>query len=184
MNLIIVSGPEASGKTAIAKHIAKNLGYVYRGKDELKEALFDKAPVNTWHFVYYEKRAKNQLFDLVDNDIKSKTSIIIESNFFKTDKRRLKHRLNDEVKVTEIFCTAKGFTSLRRFVARNESGHRHKGHHDRRWYPNVFFNCLFRIFGIDLLYKPFGFNDRLMFVDSTDFSKIDYDKIIEFIKQK
>ena len=58
MKLIIISGPEATGKTNIGHHLSKELSIPYLGKDDIKEAMFDKKPRNTWHFVWYEKQAK------------------------------------------------------------------------------------------------------------------------------
>ena len=41
MNVLIVSGPEATGKTAVGKTISQKLGYQYLSKDMIKEAMFD-----------------------------------------------------------------------------------------------------------------------------------------------
>jgi predicted kinase len=182
MNLIIVSGPEATGKTAVGKKVAELLKYKYIGKDVIKEALFNAESHSTWKFSWYENKAKEQLFDSLEKCIQDNTSVVIESNFIKSDRDKLLKKINNKISVCEIFCTAKGLTSFRRFVRRNESGQRNKGHHDRRWYPKVLSQDILRIVHINWPYKAVGLSDKLLIIDSTNFSKIDYDKILEFIK--
>lgn len=183
MNLVIVSGPEATGKTAVGNKIASLKGYQYLGKDLIKEGLFDSESHNTWDFSWYENKSKDEFFDILGDCISKNKSIVIESNFLSSDKEQLSERINNKVVISEIFCTTKGLTSFKRFVKRNETGLRHKGHHDRRWYIKVFAQDLFRLFHIIWPYKPTGLTNRLLVVDSTEFSKIDYDKIIEFINK-
>jgi predicted kinase len=184
MQLVIISGPEATGKSAIGHELAQQTGYQYESKDVIKEALFDKAPRSTWDFSWYENEAKQRLFRKLDKLIAGGTDTIVESNFMGKDKARLKACLMPDVSVTEIYCAARGLTSFRRFVRRNESGRRHKGHHDRRWYPTVFFeNCL-RAVGVQWPYGPVGVTQKLLKVDSTDFSKVDFQAITRFVQTK
>jgi|GEM_PF-1093239 hypothetical protein len=183
MQLIIVSGPEATGKTAIGKVLAERLGIAYESKDAIKEPMYDVGARSTWNFSWYENLAKDEFFKIIESYIARNESVIIESNFYGSDKKRLAACLNDRVVVNELFCKTKGLVSFRRFVARNESGRRHPGHHDRRWYASVLFGSVFRIIGVNLLYKPLHFSDRILFVDTTDFLKVDYDTIVDFVQQ-
>ncbi len=183
MNLIIVSGPEATGKTAIGRALAKLLSYQYLSKDMIKEALFDSEQHSTWDYSWYEERAKTIFFGKIADFIAHNESVVIESNFVGADKEHLVACLNDKVLVTEIYCRTTGLTSFMRFVRRNENGTRHKGHHDRRWYLQVLLQGMFGFFHIQWLHKPTGISEKLLIVDSTDFSKVDYDKIISFINQ-
>jgi predicted kinase len=183
MLLIFISGPSATGKTAIGKHLADILGYEFHSKDFIKEQMFDKSGHTTWDYGWYERRAKRRFFQEVKEAIESNRSIIVESNFIGADKRRLARLLNKDVKISEIYCTTTGLTNFRRFVKRNEAGVRHPGHHDRRWYISTLFQTSLATIGIIWPYKPLGFTDKLMVIDSTVFSGVDYDKIIKFINE-
>jgi hypothetical protein len=184
MQLVIISGPEASGKSEIGHKLAEQLGYRYESKDRIKEALFDKAPRSTRDFTWYENEAKQKFFYELEQFIAADTNSIVESNFIGKDKIRLEACLNNKVHVTEIYCTVRGFTSFRRFVRRNESGRRHKGHHDRRWYMKVFFQDCLRHFGIQWPYGRLGLTKKFLMVDSTDFSKVDFQAISRFVRSE
>ena len=184
MHLVIISGPEATGKSEIGRKISEQLGYKYESKDRIKEALFDKRPRTTWDYSWYENEAKQQFFHKINGLISNNINAVIESNFIGTDKIKLEKCLSSEVLLTEIYCTASGMTSLRRFIGRNEGGRRHKGHHDRRWYIKVFAQDCLRYIGIQWPYKPLGLTDKFLKVDSTDFTKVNFDEISKFVLSK
>jgi adenylate kinase family enzyme len=182
MNVVIISGPEATGKSAIGKEIGAETGFFYLSKDKAKEKLYDKESHNTWDYKWYENLAKKYFFKEIKDNLDQNNSIIIESNFIKDDIEQLADILNNRnIIMHEVFCTAKGLTSFKRFVQRNESKIRHKGHHDRRWYAKVLSQDLIRYLGFKWPYKPLGFTNKLMIVDSTNFAAIDYKKILNFI---
>lgn len=184
MQLVIISGPEATGKSEIGRRLAEQTDYRYESKDKIKETLFDEAPHSTWDYAWYEDKAKQQFFNRLDHLVAAQANCIVESNFIGTDKARLKESLSPKAHITEIYCTAKGMTSFKRFVRRNESGRRHKGHHDRRWYIKVFFQDCLRYFGVQWPYGPVGLTEKFLKVDTTDFSKVDFQAIAEFVQSK
>ena len=183
MRLIIVSGATATGKTTIAKQVADSLGYALYSKDIIKEALFDSQTKASHGYFWYERHAKDIFFREIEKSISQDTSIIAESNFMKNDKRRLKSLLNKNVLVAEIYCSARGFIRLRRFVSRGEGTIRHKAHRDRRWYLAVFIECLLKYVGIEWPYGPVGISGKMINVDTTDFSKVNFENILEFAKK-
>lgn len=183
MKLVIVSGPEATGKTFIGRYVASLLNCQYVSKDMIKEALFESESHNTWNYSWYEQKAKQIFFDTVEDFINQNKTMVIESNFIGPDRSQLIRLLNDNVLLTEIYCTTKGLTSFKRFVKRNESGNRHKGHHDRRWYLKVLFQDLLRYVYIDWPYKPMNLNERVLILDNTRFSNVDTEKISDFISK-
>lgn len=181
MNMIIISGAEATCKTAIGKEIARSLGYKYQSKDMIKEHLFDTESKTTWSYRWYEQRAKQQLFHEVEAFIQNGSDVVIESNFIGEDKKALEKILqNNPIKLAEIYCYAKGLVSFKRFVYRNETKVRHSGHHDRRWYLSVFYQCCLRSIGIRGKHRPVGISSKCLKVDTTDYSEIDFQKIIKF----
>ena len=182
MRLVIVSGATATGKTTLANIIATKLKYILYSKDAIKEKLYD-SPVNEKHgYFWYEKKAKNIYLDSIRANLLDGKSVIIESNFLKNDKIRLKSLINESVQVTEIYCKARGFTRLKRFISRGEGETRHKAHNDRRWYPTIFIGVLLNCIGIQWPYGPVGVTDKVLYLDTTDVSEINIKKIIEFIK--
>lgn len=181
MHIVIVSGPEATGKSTIAKKISADLGYTYLSKDVIKENLYDTCKRSTWDHQWYEQKAKRQFFKQIKNSIETKKDIIIESNFDTVDKDALTNIMPQSSTVSEIYCFSRGFTSFRRFVRRNESGNRHKGHHDRRWYFRVFCQDCARLFGSDWPHYPVAINNKLMRLDTTKITEINFEMIKLFL---
>lgn len=183
MRLVIVSGATATGKTYIAKNIADRMKYTLYSKDAIKEELFDKHLRTKHNYFWYEKKAKSIFFDEIKNSISKDISIVVENNFMKNDKRRLSALINKEVQVVEIYCIARGFTRLKRFIKRGESELRHKAHYDRKWYPTVFIGCLLGYIGIKWPYGPLAITSKVLTLDTTDFSKVGMEQIVEFSKK-
>lgn len=182
MKLLILSGAEATCKSALAKELATQLGFVYASKDVVKEKLFDSEQRNTWDFAWYEARAKELFFDQIAQLIKDGNDVIIESNFIGKDRERLEKLIEPSVQVSEIHCYTRGYRSVVHFVERNESGHRHKGHHDRRWYPKVIFQTTMHLLHVNIgAHRPVHLSSRVMNLDTTDFPTVDYQVITRFI---
>ena len=183
MQLIIISGSPATGKTTLATQLAKELGYGFCSKDALKERLFDRETVNTRRFLWYETRAKAQFFSQIQEAIQHDRSLIIESDFNKKDRERLRALLTKKVHVTEIYCYTKGFTSLVRFIRRNENGTRHRGHHDRHWYASMFLYNVVGLTGRHWPYLPLRLTSSIHFVDTTHPSLIPIEAIVSYVRK-
>jgi predicted kinase len=182
MNLIIVSGAEATGKSAIGKYIARELGYTYYAKDVIKEHLFDTESTSTWKYGWYERLAKSEFFSGLAAFIDQDQNLVLESNFIGNDKKYLQKLLHGKtVNIFEVHCFTQGFTSLKRFVRRNETKIRHPGHHDRRWYISVFWNTLMSNLKIHDSHAPVRLSSQVMYVNTTDFEGINMDTIVEFV---
>lgn len=183
MKLLIISGAEATCKSDLGRRLAKKLKCAHRSKDAIKEAMYDKQNHSTWDFQWYEQRAKDVFFRDIESFIVGNTDAIIESNFIGSDKKRLLRLLAADTEVVEVHCFTKGFISFRRAVHRNESGTRHRGHHDRRWYPKIFLQSLFHMVGISVgAHRPIAINNNVLMLDTSSYPDIDFDRVVAFIQ--
>ena len=67
MNLVIVSGPEATGKSGIAQEVAQLLGYKYQSKDVIKEQMFDQGSHDTTTRLGTKTRPKTNSLSKLNN---------------------------------------------------------------------------------------------------------------------
>ncbi len=184
MKLVIISGPPGAGKTTIAHEMAKRLDYAYISKDVIKEKLYDTESRSTHDYLWYDKQATARFFDRTKKAIADRQSVIIESNFVASDRRKLLSILNQSVPSIEIYCTASGATRLRRYVQRNETKARHAGHHDRRWYGLLVVLALLSYAGVRWPYGPLSITTSRVDADTTDFAKIDYNELARRVRQQ
>lgn len=148
-------------------------------KDAIKEILFDKLgwqdrersrelSVASYELLYY----------FMEVELQAGRSFIVESTFQpERDNPRLEalRRQYDFVPF-QIQCVADGPTLYRRFVERAATGVRHPGHVD---------GLNFEEFKPVLLrgrYDPLDLNGSLIEVDTTDFTRVDYEALIAVVR--
>lgn len=127
--LLLVHGLPASGKTTLAKQLARDLGWPAVYKDEIKEILFDT--------LGWSDRARSRvlgvatievLYYIVNMQLSAGASVLAECNF-KPELASPTFREMTErngAGVIQVLCRADGAARLRRFRARA----RHPGHAD------------------------------------------------------
>jgi len=179
--LIIVTGPSATGKTTLSKHLAQALGLPLINRDSIKEILFDTLG---WRDRSWSKTlgiASYRLLDYcLDLVLSTCHSCIVESNFdtsFDTPKLQVlvqKHR----VIPFQILCRAEPAVVVERFRQRITSGERHPGHVD-----HIEAVALDRadIRGWSEALELEG--DRIE-LDTSNVEAIDYDALLVQIRQK
>ena len=183
MKLILVSGAEATCKSAISKALAAKLNYEYLSKDVIKEKLFDEKIFNTWNIKAYYKKSKELFFNDIKRIINNNKDSIIESNFIGKDKIRLLTLLSNNVEIVEVHCYSNAYVSFVRFVKRNESGRRHPGHHDRRWYLDVLFQSTMHILHVNLgAHKTVGISTHVINLDTTQYPDINNEALESLVK--
>lgn len=180
MKLIIIEGPTSTGKSTLARKLSRDLNISTFLRDDFKEHEYDvlaKTP-SLKQLARIDSASRKELFKTIQDSIKDDTSIIVESNFMYSERHQVEKLINANTTIVEIFCFASGFKVLKRYVGRNKSGERHKGHRDHLWYGIV---ALEALGPIKLRYRPFGLTPHVLMVDTNDFSSIDYDAIKKFV---
>ena len=130
--LVVVTGPPASGKTSLARALARELRLPWIGKDALKEVLYDVIGSGDELEPELDEAARRLLLTIADAQLEAGVSAIVESNFDRDSDIAPLERLwrGGETDVVQIHCTADEQLLLDRFAERAASGRRHPGHGD------------------------------------------------------
>lgn len=174
--LIIVTGMPGTGKTTLSESLSNQYKLPLISKDSLKERIFDTLGWSDKAWSLKVSSASHRIMDyLVDEQLKSGQSVIVESNFKREiDSLRFngiksKHNCN----IIQILCWAEGETVFRRFMERIENGQRHQGHTE-----DISTDEIRRIFveanGRD---EPLDIDGATVELDTTHPSSISYDEI-------
>jgi predicted kinase len=178
--LIIITGLPGTGKTTLGKRLAAELHLPFVYKDGLKEILFDRLG---WQDREWSKKlgwaSIELLYYFIKIQLKAGISFIAESNFkaefANLEFMALKQKYNFEP--FQILCQTDGEVLAQRFRERSKSGERHPGHLDHLYYDG------FREASLEGGREALDIGGEILEVDTTDFQKIDYDQLLEAIKQ-
>jgi predicted kinase len=176
--LIIVAGPPCTGKTTLAKKIAAKFKLLLLYKDGIKEPLMDSLGA--------ENREKSRkigiatykvLYVLFESAMRTGNSLVIESNFYaEYDSDKLSSLIRKYgYAAVQIQCRSEGKVLFERYMKRANSGDRHPGHFDMQ-YQNIE-SALAKGYT-----EPLKVDGQLIDLDTTDFEKIDYDKLYKAIE--
>lgn len=130
---MIVSGPPASGKTTLARRLARDLALPLLCRDDLKECLFDTLG---WSDRAWSRTLGGASYGLLYHALgvllQTGSSCIAESNFDRThDSARLSMLVQQHGYATmQVLCRAAPAVIVARFQQRVASGARHPGHVD------------------------------------------------------
>lgn len=137
MNVIILAGMPASGKTTICKKLAEDTGYIVLEKDKIKEALFDTLGWNC----YTEKRkldhaANATLLICAEEILKTGNSLIIDNNFDDISTEKVNDLITRyNCKCITVFLGGNNDVFYKRYIDRDNSHLRHLGHSVQDHYP-------------------------------------------------
>jgi len=180
-SLIIISGPPCTGKTTFGNLLADKLQVPLFNKDSFKEILFDdlgwsdretskKYGIASYGLLYY----------VIENELKFNRSLIIDSNFkseFDTPKfNKLKEKY--DFNIIQLIFKCDGEVLFKRFKKRSESNERHPGHVDSNNYEE------FKEQLLSGQSEPLSVSSDIIEINTTDFTKIDNEKIIKEINNK
>jgi predicted kinase len=133
-HLVVVSGLSGTGKSAIARRLAADLGLPCVGTDQLKEVLFDTLG---WSDVTWSDRLRNAasalIWSVCRSMLEARQSVVIEGAFkTELDGPRLRAmREQFRPRIVEVHCHAPREVLAERVAKRAESGERHPGHGDQ-----------------------------------------------------
>ncbi len=137
MELIILAGMPASGKTTFSKKLSHALGYPVLEKDEIKEELFDVIGFEN----YTQKRlmdtaATAVLLRCADSLLGGGQSLIMVNNFREDAKAAVENLLSKhQCQAVFVFFDGDGDVFYQRYVERDNLHLRHLGHVLQEHYP-------------------------------------------------
>ena len=195
MYIILISGMPASGKTTFAKRLSEELQIPMVSKDDIKEILFD-----TVGFHSREEKvtlgigSMNIMYLFAESLMRTNKLITLENNFENISKPKLQELIN-KYNYTPITVLFDGDmkTIYNRFIERDNSPTRHRGHVVNTEYPEPInrnaihpqikfedFQKTFEERGI----RHFNISDDIIKIDTTDFDRVAYSDVINQIKEK
>jgi len=179
----------AVGKSGLAKIISNHFGIVSLAKDDFKEVLFDTIGFNSREEKLKLGVASMDMMYLVAGMlIKTGQSFILDNNFENSSRPGLEKLMsNSGYRVLTVQLKAPVEIIYNRFIERDKSPDRHRGHVVNTCYPEIGDAAepvipleVFRERYIGRGMNDFSYGD-LMVVDATDPSKIDYDRVLNEI---
>ncbi len=187
MTMLLVAGAPGSGKTTLAKRLGERLGWPVFSKDAIKERLFDTLGFQTAE----EKNALGAAAVAILQDCGARVlavggSVILESNFEARDEARFK-ALAERVKAhaVTVLVDAETDTLYERFVARETSPDRHRGHTACDAYPSATAKPLADVLTREAFERSIEVRGMRRFVvgdwipvDTTDPGRVDIDALI------
>jgi len=194
MNIIILAGMPATGKSTIAAELKKAFGYPVLEKDSIKEGLFDT--------LGFENYARKRQLDIAANDVllrwaeallQAGISMIIDNNFDVQSGERL-CRLIDAYKpdCLTVFLTGDTQTLYERYALRDNMQLRHIGHVVQDHYPlapgeSTYYTMTRDEFDEKFVKRgmdKFHCGGKRITLDATDFANIDIPALIEQIRRE
>lgn len=137
MNLIILAGMPATGKSTLAAAMSRAFGYPILEKDNIKEGLFDTIGFEN----YPQKRrldhaANEVLLRVLAAMLKSGTSAIVDNNFDTASAEKLCALIETYApNCVTVFLDGDPQVLYERYVHRDNLHLRHRGHALQEHYP-------------------------------------------------
>lgn len=139
MDLILVAGLPASGKSGFAAYAGRELNIPVIAKDELKEILFDD--------IGFQSRAEklklgdaatDLMYFMADQLMKSGSSVILDNNFESASVPGLNRLMaRHPCRLFTVRFDGEVSAIYQRFIARDQDPARHRGHVVNTAYPEA-----------------------------------------------
>lgn len=193
MYCILVGGMPASGKSHLARRLSRSLGLPMFSKDDMKELLFDSVGFrNRAEKVALGVGAMDILYYAASQVMSAGGSVILENNFESSSVPGLKVLLERYgCQPITLLLTGDYEVIYRRFLERDQSPQRHRGHVINTVYPEPpgekppyvpitleQFVAGFTARGM----ADFDIGGPRITVDVTDFAALDYEGLVRQVR--
>lgn len=193
MICVLVAGMPASGKSTLAVKLSEKLHYPMFSKDSMKELLYDTVGFRSRaEKVALGTGAMEILYYAAGQVLARGGSVILENNFENASREGIQRLLEQyRCPAVTVLLTGKPEIIYQRFLARESSPSRHRGHVVNTCYPETGTETAAEA-PLTLEQYTAGFTGRgmdsfcigkLLEVDVTDLTKIDVQNIAEQIKR-
>lgn len=191
MYCLLITGVPAAGKSTLAEVISNHYHLPMISKDTIKEIMFDDIGFHSREEkVQLGVASMNIMYCLAGQLMKNNQPFILENNFENSSKDGIVQLL-EQYAYTAITITVTGSFPViyQRFIERDQSPSRHRGHVVNDCYPerepksvtnpitHEAFVDKIRSRGMD----RFVANGPQIIVDTTDYNKVNYNDIIKQI---
>ena len=193
MYCILVTGIPAAGKSVLAKRLSADMGLPWFSKDSIKEKLYD-----ILGFASREEKVRlgiastEVLYYLAEQMMQCGKPFILENNFEASSRQGLVQLLGRYgYRALTLRLTGDYARIYQRFVQRDKSSERHPGHVTNSRYfkgedaaESQTITLEQYIAGIQSReMDSFSVDGPVITVDTTDFSKVDWEKLYQEIKK-
>jgi predicted kinase len=178
-SIIIVTGRPAAGKSTLAKWLSQELKLPLVSKDTIREELFDRLGWKDRKWAQeLGKASVDMMFYFAKASLQVGHSINMDNSFYPPISNPRFQALKEEnnAESIQIVCDADPETLFKRFKSRADSGNRHPGHGDKVVLQELYVSLA------DTSSSVLDIGGEVIEVDTTDFAKIDYQKILEKVK--
>lgn len=189
---ILVAGMPASGKTTFANYLGEQLSLPVISKDRIKEILYDTVGFACKQDkIVLGKAGTSLLYYFAETAMVAQKPFIMENNFEEVSKPALVQLLE---KYHYRWITMRFGADIRvvynRFIKRNQSSSRHKGHVLKNVYPEKT-NLLLAPMSQEEFVQEietrgignFSIGGAEIVVDTTYFEHVNYEAIVEEVKK-
>lgn len=177
--IIIVTGRPASGKSTLAKWLAREMKVSLVSKDSIREVLFDRLGSRDREWAQVLGRASvDMMFYFAQAELAVGHSIIMDNSFHPPVSNPRFQALKEQydAESIQIVCDSDRETLFQRFKTRAESGNRHPGHSDESVLEELYANLA------DTSSRILEIGGTVIEVDTTEFSRIDYQEILKQVE--